>query len=143
MAPFGLDSVKKLVSKKTKAILFSYLYGIRFDIGPYMDFLEENKIDVLEDLAEAFGGFNFVRGHPRARLSMFSFGLIKIQTTFMGNISVIRDDEELHRSMNEIQRTYVTHTKKDFYLKCWKATKAIFYINTKVGFKIIDHQAKV
>ena len=115
MAPLGLEDLKKLVNKNTKAVLFAHLYGIRFNIDPYVDFLEESNIDILEDLAEAFAGFDRVRGHPRARMSMFSFGLSKIQTTYMGSITFIRGDELLLKRMNEIQNGYRTLSRKEFY----------------------------
>ena len=143
MAPLGLESIKKLVNKNTKAVLFAHLFGIRFNIDPYVDYLEENNIDIIEDLAEAFAGFEKVRGHPRAKLSMFSFGLSKAQTTYMGSITFIRKDEDLFKRMNDIQMSYRTLSRKEFYQKCWKASKAIFYINTQFGNHIIDYAAKL
>jgi hypothetical protein len=41
---------------------------------------------------------------------MFSFGAIKIQTAIYGGIGIIRNDEELHTQMKNIQDSYPLFT---------------------------------
>lgn len=79
--------------------MFAYLYGVRYDISPVVPFLKERNIDILEDVAESFSGPKNFNGSEGARLTMFSFGAIKIQTCVYGGIGVIRDDDKLFNDM--------------------------------------------
>jgi len=51
LAPMSLDHIKARVTDKTKMIVFAYLYGLKYDIEPFLDYLESKKIDVIEDIA--------------------------------------------------------------------------------------------
>lgn len=51
MIPFSADSMKSLITEKTKCVLFAYLYGIRYDIAPFVEILKDKNIDILEDVA--------------------------------------------------------------------------------------------
>jgi perosamine synthetase len=73
-------------------MLFTYLFGVRYDISPIVDFCRERGVDILEDCAQSFVGTEKFNGSPGATLTMFSFGAIKIQTTIYGGIAVIRDE---------------------------------------------------
>jgi dTDP-4-amino-4,6-dideoxygalactose transaminase len=61
-------------------MLFTYLFGVKFDITPIIPFLREKGIDIIEDVAESFTGPKNFNGTNGATLTMFSFGAIKIQT---------------------------------------------------------------
>jgi dTDP-4-amino-4,6-dideoxygalactose transaminase len=54
---FGLNlsSVKKAFSKKTGAVLLSYIYGVPADISPVLEFCRENGIFLIEDNAQGLG----------------------------------------------------------------------------------------
>ena len=56
MAPVGVDAFKNLITKKTVAVIFAYLYGIVYDISDYIPVAKEHNIDVLEDAAQCFRG---------------------------------------------------------------------------------------
>lgn len=45
-------------------------------------------------------------------MTLFSFGLIKIQTCFYGAVAVIRDNTELFTKMKQIQETYPLYNRK-------------------------------
>lgn len=81
---------------QTKCVLFAYLYGIKYDIRPYIEYFKDKNIDIIEDVAQSFCGPRVFNGTPGARLTMFSLGLIKVQTCFYGGISIIRDDDKLY-----------------------------------------------
>jgi len=66
------------------------VFGIRFDPTPYIDICDELEVDYIEDVAQTYQGTKVWTGDPRARMTMFSFGLIKVQTTYNGAVSVIR-----------------------------------------------------
>ena len=63
---------------QTKAILFAYLFGVRYDLSPIAEFAKERNIDILEDVAQSFSGIEMFNGSRYATLSMFSFGAIKV-----------------------------------------------------------------
>lgn len=91
MGPVSLEKMKELITPKTKAFIAAYIYGVKFDPKPYADLCEEHDIDFLEDVAQTFSGTKKWVGSPQAKLSMFSFGLIKVQTCLSGAVAVIRD----------------------------------------------------
>jgi dTDP-4-amino-4,6-dideoxygalactose transaminase len=74
-------------------MLFTYLFGVKFDITPIIPFLRDKGIDIIEDVAESFTGPKSFNGTNGATLTMFSFGSIKIQTCVYGGVGVIRDDD--------------------------------------------------
>ena len=51
----SLNSIKKLVSKKTKCIIPVHLYGYDADIENIVNYAHKNGIKVIEDTAQAFG----------------------------------------------------------------------------------------
>lgn len=94
--------------------MFAYLFGIRFDITEIATYCKERKIDVIEDVAQSFSGTERFNGHPLAKMTMFSMGLIKIQTAIYGGVTVIRDDDELFNKMKAIQESYPMYTTQMF-----------------------------
>lgn len=95
MAPFHPDELRKLITPKTVCFLACYIYGVRYELDAYADVCDEYGIDVIEDVAQTFQGTTTWIGSPRAKLSMFSFGMIKQLTTINGAIGVVRD-KRLH-----------------------------------------------
>lgn len=51
MSPHSYDGLEQLITEKTKCVLFAYLYGIRFDITPFVQTLKDRNIDIIEDVA--------------------------------------------------------------------------------------------
>jgi len=47
----SFDNFKKVVSPKTKAILFSFYYGLRYDPKEIYDYCNEHNIIIFEDEA--------------------------------------------------------------------------------------------
>jgi len=80
MAPISLDAIRPLITEKTKCVLFAYLYGIRYDIKPFIEIIKEKNpsIDIIEDVAQSFNGPKRFNGTPGATLTIFSMGMIKV-----------------------------------------------------------------
>lgn len=93
----SLDDIKRAASPKTRAIIFAYIYGVTYDIAPYVPFLNTTDIEIIEDAAQSFQGLETFRGSPHALMTMFSFGTIKHNTAFFGSVSNVRPDCEKHR----------------------------------------------
>ena len=47
----SLNDIKRATSSKTVAMIFAYVFGVQYDIAPYVPFLKENKIEIIEDCA--------------------------------------------------------------------------------------------
>ena len=50
MAP-KLDQIIAATSEKTKVCLFAYLFGITYDLTPFVEFLKGKGIEIVEDCA--------------------------------------------------------------------------------------------
>lgn len=123
--------------------MFTYLFGIRYDISGIIPFLKERNIDILEDVAESFTGPKSFNGTPGATLTMFSFGAIKIQTCVYGGVGIIRDNESLYNEMNAIQETYPLFTPAMYRNRLYQLLVLFYFINTQRGNKVFDIAAKL
>ena len=108
MAP-RLDMLRRAITPNTRAILAAHLFGGRIDLDPLADLAREHGLLVIEDCAQAYCGPTF-RGHPRADVSMFSFGPIKTATALGGAILRVRD-AELRRAMADRQAGYAVQAR--------------------------------
>ena len=52
-----LDSIKKKITKKTKAIITVSLFGLPCDLRPILDYAKKKKIYVIDDSAETIHGY--------------------------------------------------------------------------------------
>ena len=78
-----------LIGPRTRAVVLVHLFGARFDIEPAIAIARQSGVAVVEDCAQAYAGTAF-RGHPRADLSLFSFGPMKTGTALGGGIAGVR-----------------------------------------------------
>ncbi|MDC6477654.1 aminotransferase class V-fold PLP-dependent enzyme [Candidatus Pelagibacter sp.] len=53
----SLDSIKRVVTKNTKAIIIVHLYGNTPDLDKIIKFCQQKSIKIIEDCAEAFGTY--------------------------------------------------------------------------------------
>lgn len=119
------------------------MYGIKYDIAEYIDYLKDKNIDIIEDVAQSFQGPEKFNGTPGTRMTLFSLGMIKIQTCFYGGIAVIRDDVELFTKMKKLQDTYPLFTKKMFIKRIIQAFAFEKFINYKLGNNALLLAAKI
>jgi dTDP-4-amino-4,6-dideoxygalactose transaminase len=47
----SLDDIKRATTEKTVTMIFAFIFGAQYDIAPYVPFLNENKIEIIEDCA--------------------------------------------------------------------------------------------
>jgi dTDP-4-amino-4,6-dideoxygalactose transaminase len=47
----SVEDVKKALSPKTKAVLFAYIFGVTYDIAPYVEILKAANVEIIEDCA--------------------------------------------------------------------------------------------
>jgi len=108
-----LESVEEGLTRKTKAIIPTDMYGLPADLAGVMDFAQGKGIIVIEDAAQAHGAmFNGKRVGSIADMTCFSFYAGKNLTTGEGGMVTTNDDEyaqslRMIRSHGE-QRPYWT-----------------------------------
>jgi perosamine synthetase len=108
-----LESVEEGLTRKTKAIIPTDMYGLPADLSGVMDFAQNKGIVVVEDAAQAHGAlFNGKRVGSIADMTCFSFYAGKNLTTGEGGMVTTNDDEyaqslRMIRSHGE-QRPYWT-----------------------------------
>lgn len=91
LAP-SVAALRAAATERTKVVLVAHLFGSLVDLDPIAEFANERNLLLLEDGAQVFGAHKY-RGHPRADLSLFSFGTIKTATALGGALLCVRDDE--------------------------------------------------
>ncbi len=112
----GIETIKDLVTDKTKAIIVVHLAGMPVDLTPIMDLAEKKGIWVVEDCAQAHGGAYMPNNWSEAAwsklgtigdLGCYSFCQDKIMTTGgEGGILVTNNEELWHKAW-----TYKDHGK--------------------------------
>ena len=86
-----LTHAKKLLSKKTKAIMIVHLFGECSDIPRILSFAKKNKLKVIEDAAQSFGGkFKNKYLGTYGDIGGFSFYGNKTITTGEGGVAVCK-----------------------------------------------------
>lgn len=101
----SLSDIKIATSSKTVAMIFAYIYGVQYDIAPYVPFLKENRIEIIEDCAQSFQSLENFRGSPYSFMTMFSFGTIKHNTALFGAVTNVKPQNEVYqgiRPMHEV-----------------------------------------
>ncbi|WP_295712854.1 aminotransferase class V-fold PLP-dependent enzyme [Mucilaginibacter sp.] len=81
--------LKEAVTPNTKAILITHLFGVITDLDEIVAIAKEYNIMVIEDRAQAFAGPVLSR-NILSDVIMFSFGLIKTNTTVSGALLQIK-----------------------------------------------------
>ncbi len=89
------ETVKRVVSEKTKAVIAVDLFGNMPEYDDLKEFCDDNNIYLIEDAAEALGSkYKGIRAGKHGIASTFSFHRTKTLTTGEGGMLLI-DDEEL------------------------------------------------
>jgi perosamine synthetase len=84
-----LDSLKKIVSKKTKAVVIINTYGNMHDVLLIKDFLKKKNIILIEDAAESFGTKHYGKySGTIGEIGTFSFHATKNIVTGEGGMVV-------------------------------------------------------
>jgi dTDP-4-amino-4,6-dideoxygalactose transaminase len=88
--------IEALITKRTKAIVVVHLYGVLCDMVPIMKIARKNKLKVIEDCAQCFGGeSNGIKAGVIGDAGCFSFCQSKHFTTGGEGGMVVTNDEDL------------------------------------------------
>lgn len=96
-----IEDVRKAITTNTKACLFAYLFGVVYDIAPFVEMLNAANVEIIEDCAQSWKSLEKFRGSDFAVMTMFSFGLIKFNTAFYGAVTIFRNNNEMHRKAGD------------------------------------------
>jgi dTDP-4-amino-4,6-dideoxygalactose transaminase len=134
LAPISED-LEAAITTKTKAIVVTHLFGAILDLEPIIKIAQENNLMIIEDCAQAFHG-NDYHGHSKADISMFSFGTIKTATALGGGILIVRNNDKLIESMEEMYEDYPVQSRAKYMLKVLKYL-VIKFLSRPIPFSII------
>lgn len=88
------DEVRRLLASETNvgAVLVTHFYGLICNIDPIIEMCAARGIPVIEDAAQAFGArHDGKRAGTIGDVGIFSFGLLKNVTSFIGGAVIVRD----------------------------------------------------
>ena len=91
----SLDSIKRMYSKKTKAIIYTHLFGNMSDTTEILEFCKENNIIFIEDAAQSLGSsLHDIKAGSIGDCSSFSFNSNKVIAGISGGGVFLCDDED-------------------------------------------------
>ena len=91
----SLDSIKRMYSNKTKAIVYPHLFGNMSDTKEIIDFCKEKNIAFIEDAAQSLGSsLNGVQAGSIGDISTLSFNANKVVAGIAGGGAILTDDED-------------------------------------------------
>jgi len=150
----SLESIKKLVTKRTKAIVVVHLYGLPAEINEIALYAKEKNIILIEDCAQSLGAsVNNKKTGSFGDISVFSFHSNKIITTLgEGGVILVKNkkfDKKvralLHNGVEPYKRkdpklywkpsmNNIINAKKNF----WPYNFCIGEIQCALGIELID-----
>ena len=90
----SLDSIKRMYSDKTKAIVYPHLFGNMSDTKEIIDFCKEKNIAFIEDAAQSLGSsLNGVQAGSIGDVSTLSFNANKVVAGIAGGGAILTDDK--------------------------------------------------
>ena len=90
-----LDSIKRMFTNKTKAIVYPHLFGNMSDTKEIIEFCKEKNIAFIEDAAQSLGAsLNGIKAGSIGDISTLSFNANKVVAGIAGGGAVLTDDED-------------------------------------------------
>jgi dTDP-4-amino-4,6-dideoxygalactose transaminase len=123
-----LSSIKRMTTKKTKALIYVHLFGSMSDTTDIELFCKENNIIFIEDSSQSLGSsFNGVKAGTIGDCSVYSFNSNKVIAGVNGGGVVMTDNDTLAERVRKIRR----HGKnKDF--ECLGFNSRIYVLNAEI-----------
>ena len=100
-----LDSIKKMYSRKVKAIVYPHLFGNMSDTKEIIEFCKEKNIAFIEDAAQSLGSsLNGVKAGSIGDISCLSFNANKVVAGIAGGGAVLTDDKDKADLFKKLRR---------------------------------------
>jgi dTDP-4-amino-4,6-dideoxygalactose transaminase len=124
----NLDSIKRMYSEKTKAIIYVHLFGNMTNTTEIEEFCKEKNILFIEDSAQSLGSsLNGVHAGTIGDCSVYSFNSNKVISGINGGGVVLTDDKNIANRVKKIRR----HGKdKDFEMIGYNSR--LYVLNAKI-----------
>ena len=124
----SFEEIKKKTTSKTKAIIYTHLFGNMVDVSPILDYCKDNNIIFIEDAAQSLGSsLNGIVAGSIGDVSSFSFNNNKVIAGISGGGIVVTDNKDVASYIKKIRR----HGKdKDFEMLGYNSK--MFYFNAAV-----------
>ena len=101
----SLDSIKRMYTDQTKAIVYVHLFGNMSDTSAIQEFCKEKGILFIEDAAQSFGSsLNDVKAGTIGDCSVYSFNSNKVIAGINGGGVFLTDDESKAKLVKQIRR---------------------------------------
>src|SRR6056300_582919 len=101
----SLDSIKRMYSDKTKAIVYPHLFGNMSDTKEIIDFCKEKNIAFIEDAAQSLGSsLDGVQAGSIGDVSTLSFNANKVVAGIAGGGAVLTDDKDKAELFKKLRR---------------------------------------
>ena len=101
----SLDSIKRMYSDKTKAIVYPHLFGNMSDTKDIIDFCKEKNITFIEDAAQSLGSsLNGVQAGSIGDISTLSFNANKVVAGIAGGGAILTDDKDKAELFKKLRR---------------------------------------
>jgi len=101
----SLDSIKRMYSNKTKAIVYPHLFGNMSDTKEIIDFCKEKNIAFIEDAAQSLGSsLDGVQAGSIGDISTLSFNANKVVAGIAGGGAILTDDKDKAELFKKLRR---------------------------------------
>lgn len=143
------NSVVKLITKKTKAIIVVHLYGHPVNMEPFIKFGKKYRIKIIEDAAEAHGAeFQGRKVGSIGDIAAFSFFGNKIITTGEGGM-VTTNNKDLAEKVRLLRGQGMSPQKRYYFpvigfnYRMTNLQAAIGYAQLKKINKLVEKRRKI
>jgi dTDP-4-amino-4,6-dideoxygalactose transaminase len=126
----SLSSIKRMVTHKTKAIVYTHLFGSMSDTSDILDFCKNNNIVFIEDAAQSLGSsLNKVKAGSIGDCSSFSFNTNKVIAGVSGGGVFLTNDKDIADYVSKVRR----HGKSnDFELLGYNSKTSMMLLNAEI-----------
>ena len=101
----SLESVKRMVSPKTKALVYTHLFGNMSDTTEIVQWCNDNNIAFIEDAAQSLGSsLNGVKAGSIGDCSSFSFNTNKVVGGINGGGVLLTDNDNIAKLASKLCR---------------------------------------
>lgn len=129
----SLDSIKKMYSDKTRAIIYPHLFGNMSEVKDILMFCKEKNIIFIEDACQALGSsLNNIKAGTIGDCSTFSFNANKVIAGVAGGGAFLTDDEEKANVVKKLRRM---GKDKDFEL-LGRNSKMLLFNAEVINFRL-------
>lgn len=101
----SLDSLKRMKSDKTKAVIYTPLFGIATDTTELEEWCKQENLILIEDAAQAWGAkYDEKKAGSVGNISSFSFNTNKVVSSPVGGGVILTDDNQIASNCIKLRR---------------------------------------